>query len=472
MALKTEAEKIAHLLRRFGLGASEAEVAYYSPGGLKGAINRLLDYESVDEGFPVKPEDFANDQGQLNLRAAQAFWYMRILCTQRPLEQKMTIFWHDHFATSAQKVDSPLVMLGHIEVLRQNCLGPFLHLLTAVSKDPAMLYWLDNQENIKGKPNENFAREIMELFTLGFGNYSEKDIQEAARAFTGWTIGVQRGMRVVPIRRGLPRRDATFCNDIPNHDTGEKQILGNRGTFDGEDTIGILCGNPQTARFITLKMWEFFAYPNPEPALIDRLAAGWRAKGMVIKDLVRTIMESDEFYSSKAEKSLIKNPVDFCFATSRQLGIGQLALQRMSAGAQTGLRAAGGTIQPIIQASKAMGMELMYPPDVDGWVSGQGWISTATMVERIKWADRLFPASGRTAAGVPIGGLFAADPTAAGVTKKLISVFDAHLPPEKENQILKAAEKAMASGPAARTIPAAANAAARLIFGSPEFQFL
>jgi len=469
MGMRTEEQKIAHLLRRFAFGASEAEMEYYSPGGLSGAINRLLNYTSVDEGFPIKPEDFQNDQGNLNLRAAQVWWYFRLVGTSHPLEQKMTIFWHDHFATSAQKVDSPYAMLGHIDALRSHAVGPFQDLLLAVSKDPGMLYWLDNHENVKGKPNENFAREIMELFTLGIGHYSEKDVQEAARAFTGWTIGVRRGQRVVPAGMRIPPRGPQFLYIPARHDDGEKTILGNRGTFNGEDVVGILVGNPQTARYITKKLWEWFVYPNPEPKMIEDLAMKWRNSGMVIKDILRWIMESPEFYSDRAYRAVIKNPADFVIPIMRQIGLGQAAVNRLQT--NPGIRGAGGLLAPLVTSTKAMGMELMYPPDVDGWVSGQSWISTATMVERIKFANVVFPPRQGGNPLMPAFPLFAENPTSRGVVDRLISLFDAEFAEEKIVQLVEAADKVCNNRVDNRNASPTANAVARLMFGAPEFQF-
>ena len=443
---------------------------YYGKGGLSSAIDKLLNYEKVSEDFNVTVEQLTGANGNVNIRVAQLWWYFRILATSHPLEQKMTLFWHDHFATSAQKVDSPPIMLGHIEALRSHSMGTFHDLLMAVSQDPGMLYWLDNNENVKGKPNENFAREIMELFTLGIGHYSEKDVQEAARAFTGWTIGVRRGQRTVPSGARLPR-NAAFLNVPARHDEGEKQVLGNKGQFHGEDIVGILCGNPQTAKYIVGKIWKWFVYPNPEPALIDGLASRWRSNGMVIKDLLRWIMESPEFYSDKAYRAVVKNPIDFVVPIMRQLGVGGRALARV-ADAEPGARAAA-PVAPLVRSTRAMGMELLFPPDVDGWVSGQDWISTATMVERVKFANDVFPdRAGGAALGLNLMNLFANDPTPRGVVEKLLSVFDIELAPAKVEILVKAAES-KAGGPRInqRTASPTANAVAKLIFGSPEFQF-
>lgn len=470
MLLRTEEQKVAHLLRRFAFGASESEMDYYGKGGLSAAIDRLLSYEKVSEDFDITPQQITGANGNVNIRVAQLWWYFRILASSHPLEQKMTVFWHDHFATSAQKVDSPQIMLGHIEALRSNSMGSFQDLLLAVSQDPGMLYWLDNNENIKDKPNENFAREIMELFTLGIGHYSEKDVQEAARAFTGWTIGVRRGQRTIPSGARLPR-NAAFLYVPQRHDDGEKQVLGNKGKFNGDDIVGILCGNPQTAKYIVSKIWKWFVYPNPEPAMIDSLASKWRSNGMVVKDLIRWIVEMPEFYSDKAYRAVVKNPVDFVFPIMRQLGVGGRAVSRL-AEVETGIRAAA-PVAPLVRSTKAMGMELLFPPDVDGWVSGQDWISTATMVERVKFADSIFPdRAGAGAQGLNLMNLFADDPTPRGVVTKLVSVFDVELAPAKIEILVKAAEgKAGGARVNQRTASPTANAVAKLIFGSPEFQF-
>jgi len=247
MSALTERDRIAHLLRRFGLGASEAEMDFYGRLGWKGAIDALVDYEKTPVNFDVQPDLFANPQGVVNIRVMQGYWYLRLLATQRPLEEKMTIFWHNHFATSADKVDSSYAMDAHIDTLRKNATGKFGDLLMAVSKDPAMLYWLDNQENVAGRPNENFAREVMELFTLGIGHYTEKDIQEAARAFTGWTYGPPRFARLANRTARSPRRYEEFVLVRDRHDYGEKEVLGKAGRLEGEDIIDLLSAQAQTA---------------------------------------------------------------------------------------------------------------------------------------------------------------------------------------------------------------------------------
>lgn len=476
MQLKTDRDKVAHLLRRFALGASEAELDYYAKDGLAGAIEKLLNHEVVEEVFdlPITAMKGPNNNN-IPMPAVVAHWTMRLLATRRPLLEKMTLFWHDHFATSAQKVTVSPLMYQQIETLRENALGSFSALLTHVSKDPAMLFWLDNQYNVAGKPNENFAREVMELFTLGIGHYTEKDIQEAARAFTGWTFQRRR-----PGPGEEEFRGASFILRDRLHDSSPKTIFGKTGNFSGEDVLQMLCENPQTARHIVQKMWAFFAYEKPEPPLVERLASGFIRTGLDIKKLVRTIMESPEFYSDKAVRRLCKSPVDFVVVTMRQLGYGELLSNAVKnqpadqAGAPPAGRLFAGSAA---QAMQVMGMRLLFPPDVNGWEGGTAWITSATMVERIGWADRLFgqaSAQGRRAQvrGLNSYALFEKDPRPEAVARQLASIFDSGLPESKIPELAEAAKKAAEGGAITQAnANMVASKVCRLIFGSPEFQF-
>lgn len=465
----TEQQKVAHLLRRFGFGASEAELDYYGRGGLTAAIDRLLNYEAVDEGFSVDPNSLATGKNaKLKIAAVQEWWLMRMIATRRPLQEKMTLFWHNHFATSAEKVVSPYMMLAQNQIFRAGATGRFGDLLLDVSKDPAMLLWLDNQYNVKGHPNENFAREVMELFTMGIGHYNEHDVQEAARAFTGWGFG-NRNRRQPKNQKNL--KDPVFLDREDLHDHGPKEVLGNKGDFDGDDVIGILTGNPRASRFMTWKIWSWFVYPDPDPDLVDRLAEPFYRSGLNIKLLLRSIMEAPEFYSERAYRGVYKNPVDFTVSTIRQLGFGAQALNndnfKQAARAATAIRI----------STKGMGMDLMFPPDVSGWAGGPSWVTTATMVERIRWAQILFEQASvsvkkrQFTLGTDASGLFALDASPGGVARRLVSVFDAELPKDHLNNLVQAA--AAASG--GKVEPSSANstacAVARLIFAAPSFQF-
>lgn len=463
MALQTDRQKTAHLLRRFGLGASVAELDFYGQGGYAAAVDRLVDYDATAEGYDVDLQSLANAQGNVNIRAVQAHWYLRLAVTRRPLQEKLTLFWHDHFAVSAQKVDVPPAMHQYVDVLRRHALDEFPKLTLEVSKSPAMLYWLDNQLNVSGKPNENFAREVMELFTLGIGHYSEKDVQEAARAFTGWGYGIG------PVRRPTDRpvRNAEFVFRQAQHDTGAKTVLGSTGAFNGADLVNLTAYHPQTARHIVTKMWEWFAYPKPDEALVGRLAKGWRENDLSIRWLVKAIALSPEFVSARAERAIYKNPVDFTISTYRQLGIGQNALDAIARSEAGQAVRALAPMAPLVQTCKSMGMELLYPPDVAGWDGGASWISTATMVERIKWADRIFGAPQRNSPALryPVATLFGDDTAPDSVVDKLVAVFDAQVAGAKRAQLVAAAREAQKTG-----APAMAAAVCRLLFATPEFQ--
>lgn len=472
MSVQTDQKKVAHLLRRFGLGASEAEVDYYGEGGLTKAVDRLLNYEDTDEGFGVDPSVFANpDNGIINIRGYQLWWYLRLCTTRHPFEQKMALFWHDHFATSAAKVDVGEAMYRQIETIRTFGTGKFGTLLTEVSKDPAMLYWLDNNENVKGTAQENFAREVMELFTLGVDNgYTEKDIQEAARALTGWTYGIRRGARVIPTEK--PNRNTQFQFVLARHDAGEKTIFGKTGNYDGDDVLAILTAKPETAQYITHKIWEWFVYEKPEKATINAYTKKFVDSGLDIKALVRAIVTGPEFYSERAMRKVVKNPVDFCVASFRSLGLGNAVLDRLkNAPDDVNRRRFAGAVAIVQQKTQAMGMELLYPPDVAGWVSGSEWISTATMVERIKWADILFGPANRGIMQLIAQNLPAAGAQPRAVVDRLVSVFDAELPAEKMQTLYESATETSGGSVNRQNLQPTMQAVARLIFGSPEFQF-
>jgi hypothetical protein len=463
MALQEERARIAHLLRRFGLGASELELDFYGRQGLAGAIDLLLNFERVED----EPEwdirlFLQGDPPRLQMGGVSALWHLRLASTRKPLQEKMTLFWHDHFATSAAKVVSAPMMLRHVETLRSGCVGRFDDLLLRVSQDPAMLFWLDNHLNVRGKPNENFAREIMELFTLGIGHYSEEDVREVARAFTGWTF-----------IRGRPTGDAP----VPNpqfvarprlHDDGEKTILGKTGKWNGQDVIKMLCDHPQTALHLTRKLWEWFAYADPEPALVERLASRFRASGLDVKALLRTIMEAPEFYSEKAVRAIYKNPIDFTLPPLRQLGLGEAMASALKSGeaGRTPMRMLG----PLIQSSRSMGMQLLFPPDVDGWPTGAAWITSATMIERIKFAEHLFR-SGGLPLRLHAHALLSPDPTPEGIVQRLVEALDAPIPHQKLPALQEAARSAMGPRLLPRNAPEVAIAVTKLIFGSPEYQF-
>ena len=356
MALDNARSQVAHLLRRASFGATEAELDQYSSLGFAGAVDRLLNPEQVD--------DSATDQLLAPLTAdlgdpkkiepAKFYWVNRMLYTQRPLLEKLTLFWHDHFATSNTKVNNAVLMQQQIQLFRDNGLGNFETLLQKVTRDPAMLIWLDNRLNRKGAPNENYAREVQELFTVGIGNYTEQDIHEAARAFTGHTLD----------------RNLGYVFNRAQHDTGDKTFQGQTGNFDADDILAILVRNPATARFITQKLFTFFVYDSPDSSVIDRLANTFTTSGFDIRSVLRDMFTGPEFLSAQAFHAQIKQPVDFVIGSLKSLNVQNVG-------------------PDVTQVMRRMGQDLLNPPDVSGWKGGAAWVNSTTLFERFNWANRL-----------------------------------------------------------------------------------
>lgn len=486
----TDRQKIAHLLRRFGLGAGEIEMRQYEPLGVAGTLNRLLDYEKVDEGFPISPWEFCFEEGStevyLDPFRTLGHWCTRLLFTKRPLQEKLTLFWHDHFSVSAAKIEFGPMMLKHIDTLRAHASGKFETLVQAVARDPAMIRFLDTDASIKGAPNENFARELMELYTLGIGNYTEKDIQEAARAFTGWGIRylvfepggekIQQTARE-SMRSGKPM--VAFCKTPDLHDEGEKVILSQRGSFDGEDVVKLLCSRPETARHISRKLWEWFAYPKPETAIVEALASVFTRTQGDIKAMLRAIVDRPEFWSEKCYRTQPKSPVDFTVGITRQFGINDFLL---------GLRGkVDDPLKPLVKGVRDIagflaglmsqqGMLLLYPPDVGGWEWGVNWITSQTMSMRIRLGEQ-FMGVGQADKGLAT--LIATrvrterNPQSPGeVVEGLLAIFDGEIGPDKKTVLAQTCEKE--GGVAALATPEKAStmlgAVLKLLFATPEFQ--
>jgi len=468
MGSLTEREKCAHLLRRFGLGASVAEMDFYAQNGLNSCIERLLESESSPEPVEMPIENAYNDKGMLNLPAVVIWWTAKMLTTHRPLHFKMSVFWHNHFATSGEKVKAAPLMVQHMTVLENNAVGNFKTLLQEISRDPAMLIWLDNTENIKGKANENFAREVMELFTIGIGNYTERDVQEGARAFTGWSFRRSAGKSI------KDRFSAEFQFKDKLHDDGEKTVLGRTGFLTGGDVLDELCAKPKTAEYITRKIWNWFVYPDPKPEVIAPFAKKFYDSRYDIKTLLRAIMTSEEFYSPRSVGQLIKNPLDFCVTTIRQLGLGATMAQGIAEAAadEKGMRTQLAPAALVAQSMKNQGMWLLFPPDVSGWKPGSPWITSATMVERIAWSKKIFgnAGKGRFGRGLNVYAFLRDDPTPEGVARQMCAVFDVKYSPTKFQSLVGVAEKAMGGELTAQNASMVAGEVSRLIFGSPEFQ--
>lgn len=285
------------------------------------------------------------------------WWMLHLLRTKAPVNEHMTLFWHNHFTSSLDKVEQPRLMHLQNKLLRQNAMGNFRMLLHQIARDPAMLIYLDGSKNIKGSPNENFARELLELFTLGRGNYDEPDIQAAAIAFTGW---------------GVDRNRGTFAYDSKNHDKKHITFLGKTGTFTGDQIIDIILDDPKVAENITKKFWkEFVSDIQPDPKLITKWATTFYESNYDIKTLLSDVLNSNAFWSKKYRGTLTKSPVDLLVGTLRALPYPKLPDTQL------------------VHISQLLGQDLFDPPTVKGWDGGTAWIDTQTMLVRTSFLTKL-----------------------------------------------------------------------------------
>jgi uncharacterized protein (DUF1800 family) len=363
------------LLTRTGFGATPAEVAVYAPLTRTEAVDRLLDstVTSAVTPPPVQLSDpvsmqrpardaSADDRKSVARRqreegfALRAWWLQEMLVTPSPLTERMTLFWHGHFTSSQQKVRLAPLMYRQNVMLRANAVGNFATLLHAASKDPAMLIYLDTVQNRRGHPNENFAREVMELFTLGEGHYSEQDVKEAARAFTGWSID---------------RASGVFVDRPRLHDHGEKTVFGHRGDFGGDAVLDLILARPQTAQFITTELWREFISAEPDAQEVARIAERFRMSGYDIKTVLRALLESDAFYAAETRGTLVRSPADLVVGTLRTLAI------------------VPANMRPYAVACASMGQTLLAPPNVKGWPGGDAWINTGTLLARKQFLERI-----------------------------------------------------------------------------------
>ncbi len=354
----------AHLYRRAGFGASREELIEAERKGPDATLDLLLRGQpDADDLLPVlltAGEHAAREPAQL-----RGWWLYCMLHGGHPLREKMTFFWHNHFATSIAKVQSGPLMFRQNCLLRRHALGKFEPFLQAISQDGAMLVWLDSNSNVKGRPNENYAREIMELFSLGVGNYTEKDIREAARAFTGWHTDGEG-----------------FEFNARAHDTGAKTVLGRTGDWNGDDVVRILLAQPAAARFLVRKLYRFFISENAEPpaTLLEPLADSFRKSDYDIAALVRTMLSSRHFFSEHAFRQRIKSPVEFVLGAVR-------AVYRVYDEKDPEYRPL--LQQVLVSRLEGMGQELFAPPNVKGWPGARAWLNTSTVLARANFAQAL-----------------------------------------------------------------------------------
>jgi hypothetical protein len=389
--------RAAHLLERAGFGAAPEDIARFAAMMPQQAVDALVDYETIasdlkpfdesviwDPGMDPFPPSraeavrIARERGvglgekvltegaqrrlqpvvdkffyglfanAIETQRLGVWWANRMLATRRPLEEKLTLFWHGHFATGENKVRDYRMMLRQNEMFRAKASGPFRDLLVGILKDPAMLVYLDNGENIKKHPNENFGRELLELFTMGVGHYTEQDVREAARAFTGWTNDV-----------------LAFKFDTAQHDFDEKTFLGRTGPFDGEDIVDIVLSQPVTAEFMAAKLYRFFVRDEVDAKVKTALGGTYRDSAYQVKPLLKRIFLSKDFYSPSTVGTQIKSPVQLVVSTYKKLALRELP-----------------TVPDFGRMTSSLGQSLFDPPNVAGWAAGRTWITPSTLLNR------------------------------------------------------------------------------------------
>ena len=370
---------MAHLMRRAGFGANREELEARVADGYEATVEELIDPESVP---PLDQEMFyryfPGYDGALGPFINQANWVYRMVNTQRPLEEKIALFWHQLFATGNSKIDNPPELTRQIDLFREHGLGSYRNLLVELAKSPAMIYWLDNNGNHSGAINENWGRELMELFSLGVGNYSEDDIKEASRAFTGWTIAPK-----IP-RNPLGRFYWSYEYKPEDHDDGEKTFLGRTGNLDGDDIVSIIVEQPACAQFLARHLYNFFVADEPQvpawsitppndPAAIQTLVDAFNESKGDIRSILRVLFNSDFFKTARFAR--VKSPAELVVGTVRMAGNFN--------GPQPG-------IHNLAWECNYQGQELLNPPSVESWHTGAEWIDGGALVRRVNFAAGLF----------------------------------------------------------------------------------
>ena len=366
---------VSHLYRRAGFGITEDEIDDFKDKNYEDLVEDLLSPEKQPEFAEDIPRRYHLELNFPDTHAGlQSYWIYRMINTTRPLEEKMALFWHHIFATSIGKSEHTPSAVVQINTFRSNGLSKMRDILLDLAKDPAMLFWLDNSENHKGEPNENWGRELLELFSMGVGNYTEDDIKEASRAFTGWTF-----VQPLPLDP-YARYDSEFLYVDDDHDPGEKTFLGQTGKWNGEDIIEIVARQPATAKFISRHLYNFFVADEPQvpawnivppnnPEAIRKIVKIYMDTDGNIKEILRFIFNSDFFKKSKFKK--IKSPVE--------LVTGIIKINRKH-------RFPGPDFSTLSGIVSNMGQAVLTPPTVEGWHTGKEWIDAGTLNERVNFA--------------------------------------------------------------------------------------
>lgn len=392
----------AHLARRAGFGGTPAEIDALVAMGLDAAVTSFVQYDGIDNSAleaqltalstPVPPAQNA----VYNLATTNGIqkWFLhRMAFTKRPLEEKMALFWNGVLTSGVAKVGDTILMLNQNKTQRSFAVGRFDDLILAITKDPAMLIWLDNRTNVKGRPNENYARELMELFTLGVDRYTQKDVTEVARALTGWTIAKPDG---------APVSEYAFFFSAGNHDTGSKTILGQTGNWDATDAIRIILDYTDakgsvSGRYVASKLWTYFAYHDPPEWVVAELAGVYVSSNRSIRGMLDHLFRMPEFYEPHTRKALVRSPAEYIVASLRQLE------------AKTDMGSPAASLTP-------MGHVIFNPVDAKGWEGDLDWINTGTVFARAAFVNAAVTNRGTTGTSI--------DPAALVAGKSLTSARD------------------------------------------------
>lgn len=417
-----DAATAAHVYRRAGFGADRARRERAT--SLDAALEDLFGRREHDP-LLVRGIDTLlalEDVGRL-----QAWWMALILRDRAPLVERVALMWHDHFATSDDKVRDVRLMHAQVQLFRERGLGDFRELLHAVARDPAMLVWLDGNANKKGHPNENFAREVLELFGLGIGNYTERDVQEAARAFSGWGVDGRR-----------------FVDREQYHDEGTKEVLGRRGAFDGDDVIDLVLAHPACPRHVARRLLEEFALPAPPDELVAEWAEVLLQENWHVGRALERLFRSELFLGPACRRARIAGPVELLACTAITLGVQD-----------------GPAPDQVARAATEMGQSLYRPPSVEGWEGGRAWVHAGTWLARHNHLTALAMAHGER---VDLSASYGPAPASGEVADAALELL---LPDGASEELRAAARRAAAGGTdeALRRVTA-------LILTAPEYHLI
>jgi uncharacterized protein (DUF1800 family) len=342
-----------HLWRRTAFGATPRRLESTRTKNPGEIVDSLLNYDPADDPFEQSAESLEGFVNFTQPSSVASYWFYRMLNSSHPMQERIALFWHNRFATGANKVDNGRLMHGQIQTFRKMGLGSFRELCVAMGRDPAMLIWLDGQTNRKGKPNENYAREVMELFTLGIGNYSEHDVQELARAFTGWKV---------------VEEEAVF--DSKQFDDGQKQVLGQKGNFDSKSAVDVILAQPAASKHLSRHLLQEFVHPEPLDEQVDHYAKRLTESDWNVKVVLREMLTSQLFYSDWAYRSRIKGPVELAVGAGLAMG-GKVSTDFLR------------------EQCVRLGQNLLNPPNVKGWPGDKVWINSNTVLLRFNFAMQM-----------------------------------------------------------------------------------